>query len=566
MLFAMLHPSIRPISLLATAALLSLSTWAPAQDQRTTTSQQGMVVSVSAEGSDAGSEILRKGGNAVDAAVATALAMAVTHPSAGNIGGGGFMIVHPTDGSPPVMIDYRELAPKAATVDMYTENYSSIGPKVVGVPGTVRGLALAHKTFGKLSWQDVVMPAVKLAEEGFIMHDGLARSLNGTVARYAEQIPELARVYGKDGGEGEWQGGDRLILKDLGRTLRMIAEDGPDAFYLGEIADLLVAEMERSGGLITKADLRDYEAKIREPIHATFRGYDIYGPAPPSSGGICLAMMLNILENFDLKAQGRYSTKTMHLIIESMRRAYSDRAKYLGDQDFVDIPSHLTTKEYAKELAASIDLELATPSVDLAPPIKLAGEGEETTHFSVVDSTGMMVSNTYTLEQGYGSKVVVGGAGFLLNNEMGDFNRNPGVTNTRGGIGTKPNLIEPGKRMLSSMTPVVVTKDGVPVLVTGSPGGRTIINTVLCVTLNVLEFDMNVRDAVDAPRMDHEWFPNRIRFGGANDPEHQAMVEALRAMGHDIVPGGQGDANSIQIIDGVFYGAADGSRGKASGY
>jgi gamma-glutamyltranspeptidase/glutathione hydrolase len=411
------------------------------------------------------------------------------------------------------------------------------------------------------------MPAVKLAEEGFIMHAGLAGSLNGTVRRYAEQIPELARVYGKDGGESEWQGGDRLILKDLGRTLRMIAEDGPDAFYLGEIADLLVAEMERSGGLITKADLRDYEAKIREPIHATFRGYDIYGPPPPSSGGICLAMMLNILENFDLKAQGRYSTKTMHQIIEAMRRAYSDRAKYLGDQDFVDIPSHLTTKEYAVELVAGIDLEKATRSEDLAPPIKLATEGVETTHFSVVDSTGMMVSNTYTLEQGYGSKVVVGGAGFLLNNEMGDFNRNPGVTNTRGGIGTVPNLIEPGKRMLSSMTPIVVTKDGVPVLVTGSPGGRTIINTVLCVTLNVLEFDMNIRDAVDAPRMDHEWFPNRIRFMGADDTEHQAMIEALRAMGHDISASrGQGDANSIQIINGVFYGAADASRGKASGY
>ena len=528
--------------------------------------QKGMVASVSPDASDVGLAILKKGGNAVDAAIATALAMAVTHPSAGNIGGGGFMMIHPGNGGAPFFIDYREKAPAAVEVDTFATTRSHLGHKIVGVPGTVAGLELAHKRFGSLPWKDLVAPAVKLAKDGFVMHAGLARSLNGQVRRNTD-FPEFVRVFGKDGGKAEWQEGDRLVQPDLAATLSRIAEQGKDGFYIGETARLVEEEMKAGGGFITAADLAAYEAVLRSPIHTTFRGWDVYGPPPPSSGGICLAQMLNVLENFDLAKKGRWSLETMHIITETMRRAYADRAKHLGDPDFVEIPEHLTSKEYAKKLAASINLERATKSAAIAAPIELANEGNETTHFSVIDGDGMAVSNTYTLEQGFGSKVVVRGAGFLLNNEMGDFNWRPGVTNQRGTIGTKANQMAPGKRMLSSMTPTIVSKDGVVRLITGSPGGRTIINTALCVVLNVLEFDMDIRAAVDAPRMHHQWFPDSLRFEGANDPVYGDLVEALQAMGHTVQRTGQGDAHSILVNDGTFYGAADRrTRGKASGW
>jgi gamma-glutamyltranspeptidase/glutathione hydrolase len=514
-----------------------------------------------------GLDVLKQGGNAVDAAVATAFALAVTHPAAGNIGGGGFMVVHPpTSRGKPVVIEYRETAPAAATRDLLAKQKGMTGHRVVGVPGTVRGLALAHQKFGKLPWKTVLLPAVKLAEEGFVLDQHHANSLNG-VLKGAKAFPELLRVYGKNNGKELWKAGDRLVLPDLGRTLRLIAEQGADAFYKGPIAEQIVAEMKAGGGLITKADLAGYQAQLREPVHGTYRGYDVYGPPPPSSGGIGLVEMLNILETFDLRKQGRWSPETLHVMIEAMRRAYLDRARYLGDPAFTKVPAHLTSKDYARKLAASIDLKKATPSEALAPDITIAGEGESTTHFSVIDRDGLAVANTYTLEQSYGSRVVVKGAGFLLNNEMTDFNRQPGVTDRKGGIGTEPNLIAPGKRMLSSMTPTIVAKDGKVLLITGSPGGRTIINTVLCLLVNVLDFDMDIQAAVDAPRLHHQWLPDLVRFEGAK--EHPEAVTRLQEMGHTVQSARQGDAHSIWVDPktGRYHGAADRRlSGKAVGY
>ncbi|HLW68962.1 MAG TPA: gamma-glutamyltransferase [Gemmataceae bacterium] len=526
--------------------------------------RNGMVVSVSPEASDAGVEILRKGGNAVDAAVTTAFALAVTYPQAGNIGGGGFMLVYPPKAEPK-LFEYRECAPAAATADMFVNQKSTYKHNVVGVPGTVRGLALAHERFGKLPWKDLVLPAIRLADDGFVMDSSLARSLNEVLAK-PEGFPELLRVYGKNGGKDQWQAGDRLVQPDLAKTLRLIAEKGPDAFYTGPIADQIVAEMKSGGGLVTKQDLAHYQAHERKPIHGNYRGYDISAPPLPSSGGTCLVEMLNILENFDLRKEGRYSAKTCHLMAEAMQRAYCDRARYLGDDAFVEIPARLTTKEYARELAKSIPLDRVTRSEDLAKDIPLSKESDNTTHFSIIDRDGMAVSNTYTLEHSYGSKIVVRGAGFLLNNEMSDFNWKPGVTSRYGQIGTSPNQIAPRKRMLSSMTPTIVAKDGKPLLITGSPGSRTIINTVLCVTVNVIDFDMNIRDAVDAPRMHHAWFPDELVMEGDTP---LGIRKELLALGHKLGGAKQGDAHSIWIDPktGLYYGAADKRiHGKASGY
>jgi gamma-glutamyltranspeptidase / glutathione hydrolase len=551
------------------AALLLLGLTSPVSAAETVEARNGMVVSVSAPASDVGVGILKKGGNAVDAAAATAFALAVTWPEAGNLGGGGFMLVYPGGNAEPAAIDYRETAPAAVDKDTFVTTKSHLGHKIVGVPGTVRGLALAHRRFGKLPWKDVVLPAVKLADEGFVINAALARSLNGAVAG-AKDFPELRRVYGKDGGEGKWQAGGRLVQKELAATLRRIAEGGPDAFYRGEIADKIVAEMKAGGGLLTKDDLVGYEAKVRPALHGTFRGYDVYCPGAPA-GGVCLVEMLNVLETFDLRKQGRWSPETLHLMIEAMRRGYCDRARYLGDPDFVKIPEHLTSKEYARKLAAGIDPTRATRSEDLAKDIPLADEGDDTTHFSVIDRDGMAVANTYTLEQAFGSKVVVKGAGFLLNNEMGDFNWRPGHTDRNGAIGTDPNLVAPGKRMLSSQTPTVVAKDGKVLLVTSSPGGRTIINTVLCVLLNVLEFEMDARSAVDEPRLHHQWLPDRVTFEPAAHKEHREALEKLHEMGHEVKPAGekQGDAHTIWVDPhtGRYHGIADTRRdGHAAGY
>lgn len=527
--------------------------------------KHGMVVCVSPPAADVGREILQKGGNAVDAAIATAFAMAVTYPAAGNIGGGGFMVVHPGSGGEPVVIEYRETAPLASTKTMYGKSDTWHTQKSAGVPGTVRGMALAHQRFGKLPWKELLRPAVQLADEGFILDSPLAASLNAAVS-WTDQGSEFRRTFGKNG-LADWQSGDRLVQKDLAWSLRLIAEEGPDAFYKGAIADKLVAEMKSGDGLITREDLARYQANARKPIHGTYRGYDIYGPPPPSSGGICLVEMLNILENFDLRKHGRFSPETLHLMIEAMRRAYCDRARHLGDSEFVQIPARLTTKEYAAELARAIDMNHPTRSEDLAKDIPLAGESESTTHFSVIDGSGMAVSNTYTLEHSYGSHVVVKGAGFLLNNEMYDFNTQPGLTTKGGTIGTEPNQIAPGKRMLSSQTPTIVARNGKVFLVTGSPGSRTIINTVLCVVVNVIDYEMDVRSAVDAPRLHHQWLPDEARFEETYN--HQDAVAKLKEMGHRISGIRQGDAHSI-LVDpktGAYQGAEDRRiNGKVAGY
>ncbi|NLS95673.1 MAG: gamma-glutamyltransferase [Planctomycetaceae bacterium] len=530
---------------------------------------QGIVVTVSPPASDVGLATLNRGGNAVDTAVATAFALAVTWPAAGNIGGGGFMMVYPGPGRDPVCVEYRETAPAAATADLLVRDFRMDGHRVAATPGTVAGLALAHKEWGTLPWRELVMPAVRLARDGFEVDEALAGSLNGAL-QANRQYAELQRVY-RPLGKEKWQAGDRLVQADLARTLESIADGGPDAFYRGPIADLIAAEMEAGGGLITRDDLARYQAKLRKPIHGSYRGYDVYGPPPPSSGGICLVEMLNILENFQLNENSsrqppigqpaHWSPQAMHLVIEAMRRAYCDRARHLGDADFVSIPSHLTSKEYAKELAAGIDPDKATLSEAIAPDIPLAGESPETTHFSIIDGSGMAVSNTYTLENSYGCRVVVRGAGFLLNNETTDFNHVPGRTDRTGLIGTPANVIAPGKRMLSSQTPTLVARNGRLVLVTGSPGGRTIINTVLCTILNVVDFGMATQQAVDAPRLHHQWFPDKVRFEGAKLPDYAATVARLRQMGHDLDPKAskQGDAHLIGLDPetGRYVGAAD---------
>ncbi len=548
--------------------LLSLVLGLP-QDTTTVTSTTGMVVSASAVASRLGADALKRGGNAVDAAVATAFALAVTYPSAGNIGGGGFMVVQPRSG-PAVTIDYRERAPGRSTPTMYLgpdgnidRSLTAAGWLAPGVPGTVRGMEVAHRAHGRLPWKDLVLPAAELAECGFPLAPDVAGGLNRALKGRMAQFPASVAAYGKPGG-GEWAAGDTLQLPDLAKSLRAIAEDGPDAFYTGWIADRIAEGMAANGGIITRDDLAGYRARVREPVRGSYLGYEIISMAPPSSGGIVLIEALNILERFNLPARPRFDPTTVHLTVEAQRRAFLDRARHVGDPDFVDVPvGRLTSKDYAAELAHGIDTTRATSSVVLGADIVTApvpAEPEETTHFSVVDAEGMAVSNTYTLEGGFGSFVVVPGAGFLLNNEMGDFNQKPGETNTSGDIGTPANLIAPGKRMLSSMTPVIVRRDGRTVLVTGTPGGRTIPNTVLNIVLNVTAWGMPVRAAVDAQRIHHQWLPDLVAI------EQEALdssgVARLKAAGHDVraVPRwGIGDGHSITIDPktGLASGAND---------
>jgi gamma-glutamyltranspeptidase/glutathione hydrolase len=528
---------------------------------------EGLVVCTSAPACDAGASVLARGGNAVDAAVATAFALAVTHPSAGNIGGGGFMIARRPDGR-LMAFDYRERAPMRSTRTMYLGSDGEIlagltdtGYLAPGVPGTVRGLELAHKRLGKLPWTELVMPAVILAEQGFALSSGLAHDLNAQVSGAMKPYPASVAAYGKPGG-GEWAEGDRLILPDLGKSLRAIATYGADVFYKGWIADRIAEDMVSNGGLITRQDLAVYQAKVRTPVKGTYRGFDIVSMPPPSSGGVALIEMLNILEPFALKAKGLLTAPALHLQIEAMRRAYLDRARHLGDPDFSDIPvARLISKEHARSVAASIDPARASNSVELGRDIVTAvpsQEPDETTHFSVIDRNGMAVASTYTLEGGFGSHVVVKGTGFILNNEMGDFNKHPGVTSPRGDIGTPANLIDPGKRMLSSMTPTMVTRNGKLVLVTGSPGGRTIINTVFTIVLGVTEYGLTGREAVDLPRMHHQWLPDTVSIEEKGGPD-DTVLSALRVMGHTLRTNTrQGDAESIWVApDGTAYGVND---------
>jgi gamma-glutamyltranspeptidase/glutathione hydrolase len=473
-----------------------------------------MVVSQHVLASEVGAEVLRAGGNAVDAAVASAFALAVVHPSAGNIGGGGFLVYRPAGGE-PVAYDFREMAPQGATAEMflvegeYDKQRHHHSHLAVGVPGTVAGLHMAWRESGSLPWKRLVEPAIELARTGFVVTEGLAQSLVRALPRL-QPYPASLRQFTKDG--EPFQLGDRLRQTDLATTLERIASAGPDGFYKGRTAELIEREMQANGGLITRQDLETYRAKRRTPIEGTYRGYQILSMPPPSSGGTVLVEMLNIIEGYDLAALGFRSAASVHVTAEAMRRAYADRARHLGDPDFnPELPlARLTSKDHAARLRASIREDRASPSSPES--FDWPAESEETTHLSVVDKDRNAVSLTYTLEYGYGSGIVVPGAGFLLNNEMGDFNAGPGLTTAEGLIGTPPNLAAPGKRMLSSMTPTIIAKDGTLFMVVGSPGGRTIINTVLLTILNVIDFGMNVQEAVDAPRFHHQWLPDRIRY------------------------------------------------------
>lgn len=547
------------------------------------------VVSQEAHASDVGREVLRRGGNAVDAAVATAFALAVTHPAAGNLGGGGFLVAFLANRGRVVTVDFRETAPAASSERMYLGPDGRLlprhraGPRAAGVPGTVRGLGLAHREWGKLPWAELVLPAARLAREGFPVSDTLARSLNAQLfdaagpSGVAEDLgprperladfPASVAAFRKADGT-PWAEGDRLVQPDLADTLDRIAEGGPDEFYSGRTAELIADSMAAGGGLITRDDLAAYEAKRREPVRTTYRGCEIYGVGPPSSGGVVVALMMNQLEPFDLRADGPSSPRTLHRVAEAMRRAYFVRAAELADPDFVDVPvERLTSKTFARDLARGIG-DLATPSAELADFPILPAEGADTTHLSTLDADGNAVALTYTLEEGYGSKAVVAGAGFLLNNEMGDFNLIPGRTDTAGRIGTAPNRIAPGKRMLSSQAPTIALRDGRVRVVTGSPGGRTIPNTVLWVLLNVLEFDRAPEDAVASPRTHHAWFPDVLALEGRGWDE--ATLEDLRGRGHALRLGGlQGDAHTIVVEPGTgaIHGVADPRRrtSKASG-
>jgi gamma-glutamyltranspeptidase/glutathione hydrolase len=527
--------------------------------------KQGMVVSSHYLASQVGVEIMKKGGNAIDAAIATGFALAVTHPSAGNIGGGGFMVVHMNDGR-VTAFDFREKAPAAAHERMYLDangnhirDLNHEGYLAVGVPGTVAGFALAHEKLGGQPLAELIAPAIQLAEKGFTLSWDLYDDFKDLAAEF-KKYPGSAKSFLKRD-IVLYEPGEVWRQPDLAKTLRRIQKSGRDGFYKGETARLLAADMRKNGGLITEDDLANYQAKERQPIHGTYRGYEIYSMCPPSSGGTAVVEMLNILEGFNLREYGHNSAQHIHLLAEAMRRAFADRARYLGDPDFnPDLPiARLTSKSYAEQLRRSISLNRVSPSDPAA--INEAYESSETTHYSVVDPAGNAVVVTYTLEDWYGSKIVAEGTGFLLNNEMGDFNPWPGHTDSTGMIGTAPNVVKPGKRMLSSMTPTILAKNGKPYLLIGSPGGRTIINTVLQVIVNVVEFEMDIAEAIAAPRIHHQWLPDVLRieeFGTTKDTQR-----LLEMMGHRVQVSrssrSQGSAMGI-IIDpktALRLGAAD---------
>jgi gamma-glutamyltranspeptidase/glutathione hydrolase len=496
--------------------------------------RKGMVVTQHFIASQVGAEVLWDGGNAVDAAVAAAFALVVTHPTAGALGGGGFLLYRPSSAE-PVAYDFREVAPAGSTPTMWLKDgkYDPVrhheSHLAVGVPGTVAGLHMAWKEQGKLPWRRLVEPAIILAREGFIVTDGLARSLRDVLPemkKYPASVAQFSR------GGVPYEPGDLLQQPDLARTLERIARDGPPGFYEGETARLIEEEMKSGGGLITRADLKAYRPVRRAPLRGSYRGYEVLTMPPVSSGGVALITMLNVLEGYDLARDGFGSAANVHRIAETMRRAYADRARHLGDPEFNrEIPvARLTSKEHAAELRKTIDERRAAVSDPARFPWPL--EGDDTTHLTVVDADRNAVALTYTLEDGYGSKIVVAGGGFLLNNEMGDFNAAPGLTDNTGLIGTDANLAAPGKRMLSSMAPTILVRDGKVFLTVGSLGGRTIINTVLTTILNVVDFGMNVQEAIDGPRFHHQWLPDELRyekFGLSSD-----TLELLRARGHTL--------------------------------
>jgi len=524
--------------------------------------EHGMVVAQEKIAAQVGADVLRRGGNAVDAAVATGFAMAVTYPRAGNIGGGGFMMIHSAERHEDVAIDYRETAPAAATPgiflgadgkpDIAKSRDSALG---IGVPGTPAGLTLALEKYGsgKFTLADLLRPAIDLARDGIVVTDDSADTLPDWHRRLA-RWPSSTKIFSRADG-GSLREGDTLVQTDLAATLSAIAARGPRGFYEGPVAERLAKAIEDAGGIMTSDDLKSYQPVIRAPMRGTYRGYDIVSMPQPSSGGVVLLETLNILEGFPMSDMKQGSAASLHVMIEAMKRAYADRARYLGDPAFVNAPiATLIAKDYAARQRASIDLDRATPWTDAlsaTPP----REGSNTTHFSVVDSRGNAVSNTYTLNFSYGLGLVADGTGVLLNNELDDFTAAPGASNAYGLVGFEANLPGPGKRPLSSMSPTIVLKDGKPVLVTGSPGGSRIISTVLQVIVNVLDYRMDVAAAVAAPRLHHQWLPDEVRVERGFADE---TLAALRAKGHRVVESlGQTSANSIAVTENGLLGAPD---------
>ncbi|MAT51624.1 MAG: gamma-glutamyltransferase [Porticoccaceae bacterium] len=521
-----------------------------------------MVVSQEALASRVGAEILRQGGNAVDAAVATGFALAVTLPQAGNIGGGGFMLVHLAERNETIAIDYREMAPAKAHRNLFLDEsgnadaeksrYSALA---TGVPGTVAGLVHAQEKYGKLPLRTVIAPAIKLAENGFEISYPLSFSFRYARDRLAANPAASGYFLNADGTAKAV--GERLVQRDLAATLKRIANQGADGFYSGKTADLIVIQMSKSGGLIDHDDLAGYRVVERTPVWGRYRNYQVASMPPPSSGGVHLVEMLNILEGWDLESMGHNSADYLHRLIEAMRRAYADRSKYLGDPDFETVPVQaLIDKDYAARLREGIATDRATPSSEVAPGLPVPEESPQTTHYSVWDADGNVVSNTYTLNFSYGNGIAVAGAGFLLNNEMDDFSAKPGVPNAFGLLGGEANAIEPRKRPLSSMTPTILFKDGDPVLATGSPGGSRIITAVLQLILNVVDFQMNIAEATAAPRIHHQWYPDTVDAEPGISPD---TVARLKALGHEVktAPWAIGRTQSISRDQSVFQGMTD---------
>lgn len=531
-----------------------------------------MVSSTSAAASAIGAEIMRKGGNAVDAAVAVGFALAVTWPAAGNIGGGGFMLIRKADGTAEV-IDYRGTAPAAARRDMFLDaegkvipKLSTIGHKASAVPGTVAGLRLAHQRHGKLKWEEVVEPARMLAAEGFIVSDFLARAMTyRTSLDRLEKFPETRRIFLRDG--KYYQPGERFVQPELAATLGRIKAN-PRDFYEGETARLIVSEETKNGGLLTLADLKKYAPIVRTPIHGTYRGVEFLAAPPPSSGGTTLFAMLNILEAYDLEAMGWNSAAYIHTLVEAMRRAFADRAVYIGDPDFTNVPvAQLISKEYAATRRKTIDPTKASTSQEIRAGSSI-DEPAETAHYSIVDAEGNVVSNTYTINNWWGNGVTVTGAGFLMNDDMDDFTVKPGVPNEFQLVQGEQNAIAPNKRPLSSMSPIIALRDGKPWFAVGSPGGPRIINTVLQFSLNVIEFGMNADQAIEAARIHHQWMPDEIYFEPFGiSPDTRAKLEA---MGHKFRPRpedigiGEASAVMIDLKTGMRLGGADSRRDGAA--
>ena len=553
-----------------TVGFVLFATAAMAASPRPARAPKAMVSSASGLASQVGVDILRQGGNAADAAVATAFALAVTYPAAGNIGGGGFMIVRMQDGRASA-IDYRETAPAKAHKAIFLDakgdvipGASKTGHKSVGVPGTVAGMAMALEKYGTMKWRDVVEPARRLAADGFTVSHDMARSMGGLKAK---GFAESNRVFVSVAREG-------ALFKqpELAATLGRIAEEGPREFYEGKTARLLAAEMASNGGLIELGDLKTYKAIEREPIRGSYRGYELMSMPPTSSGGLLLMQMLAILERHDIAAMGNESSAKYHLLVETMKRCYADRAAYVGDPGFVKVPLlELLSKGYVDKRAASIDLTRATPSSEIREGLGAPKESADTTHFSIVDAAGNAVSNTYTLRDGYGSGITVGGAGFLLNNVMDEFAAKAGAPNAFGFPAGEANTIAPGKRPVSSQTPTIAVRNGKVAFVVGSPGGTTIPNTVLQVVINLIDHGMNVQEAADAPRIHHQWLPDVIKFEKYGMPADVAA--ALSAKGHKLAPAKDaaaiGMVHAVQVdAAGVRLGASDSrsADGRALGY